>query len=245
MTTYEELRNEAPGEGGDAWREADRDAKRLRELYVSLKEDARYNNDYKSETAWAAFDGAKGKIAENAAKARELLQKQARSAGEASLPFPPEEPLNTQDTNKLIASQNEASRIVRKLDRQEAKSRDGKGPFKPDKTGVLRGEYARGLEVGGVQGGAICRGALAAADEMGVDRESVISDFRKDRHNDALGRAEHYARLAGHVSKRVPEPPFPKPGARKGTDFHTGRTSSFLAERARDMRPAGRGPHWS
>lgn len=245
MNTYEQLRNEAPGEGGDAWREADKEASRLRTLYASLKEDARYNNDYKSETAWAAFDEAKDKIAENAAKARELLHKQARSAEEGSLPFPPQEPLNTQDTDKIIASQNEASRIVRKLDRMDARSREGKNPFKADKTEILRGEYGRGLEVGGVQGGAICRGALAAADELGVSRESVVSDFRKDRHREALGRAEHYSRLAAHISKKVPEPPFPRPGARRGGDFHTGRTNPFLADLAREVRPAGRGPHWS
>lgn len=218
MTTYEELRDQATGEGADAWREADREEGRLRALYRELKEDPRYTNEHKSETAWKAYENARGKIAENRAKARELLQKRARSAEEVSLPLPPFEALHTTDTNKLIASQNEASRIVRKLDRMAT----GDGPFRPDKAGALRKEYGRGLEVGGVQGGAICRGALEAADEVGVDRESVVGGFRKERHREALERAEHCARLAAHVGGKVPEPPFARPD--RGQDLRGARS---------------------
>ena len=42
MSAYEELRDGATGEGGDAWREADRRTSKLHALYRELKEDPRY-----------------------------------------------------------------------------------------------------------------------------------------------------------------------------------------------------------
>jgi hypothetical protein len=245
MSTYEQLRDSATGEAGEAWKAADREAGNLYALYRELQEDPRFTSEHKAETAWKRYDAAAGKVEAGRAKARELLQKQARSAETASLPFPPTESPGTEDTNKLIASQNEASRIVRKLDRMAS----GKGPFKPDKVKVLKGEYERGLEAGGVQGGAICRGVLAAANELGIDADAIVDAFRKDRHHEALERAEHCARLTQHISTRAPEPPFPRPGARRGSDFHTGRTNSFLPARERTVegpgRSSGRRPPWS
>ena len=122
----------------------------------------------------------------------------------------------TIDPNKLLASQNEATRIIRKLDRLEAK---GKGPFKPDRTEVLKAEYQRGLETGGMQGGAICRVVLAIADELGIDTNDIVDGFRKPRHCESLERAQHAARLSQLIGKQVSEPPFLRPGRRgRGSD---------------------------
>jgi hypothetical protein len=237
MGTYEQLRDAATGDGADAWREADRESNRLIETYESLRNDPRYTQEHKAERAWAAYDAAAGKIAANRAKARESFLKRSLTNERLSIPLPHEEVLNPSDTNKLLASQNEAQRVVRKLDRLEASA---KGPFKPDRVTVLREEYGRGLEAGSVQGGAICRGVLDAADELGVSRHEVVDGFRKDRHRESLEHAERFARLADVIGGKAPEPPFARPGTGRGSDFHTGRAGTLLAS---DRQPsAGAAP---
>jgi hypothetical protein len=89
------------------------------------------------------------------------------------------------------------------------------------------------MEVGGIEGGCICRGVLSAARELGVDTDTVVNEFRKDRHHESLQRAEHSARLAGLIStKSVPEPPFAKPGA-----VSRGSASSSSARRGVFQNP--------
>jgi hypothetical protein len=209
--TYEQLRDSATGEAGEAWKAADREESGLRTLYRELKEDPRYTDDHKAEKAWQRYEAAKEKIAANKAKAREGLEKQARTGERFSIPMPAEESLVTSDPQKLLLSQNESARIVRKLDRLGA---NNKGPFKHDKAEILRQEYGRGLEVGGVQGGAICRGVLSAADELSIDTNEVVDGFRRERHHKSLENAQHASRLTQLIGKQVPEPPFPKPGSR-------------------------------
>ena len=238
--TYEQLRDGATGEGGEAWRAADRGEAKLYALYRELKDDPRYTDEHKAETAWRQYEAAKGKIEAGKTKAKELLGKQARSAERFSIPVPPEESITTTDTAKLLASQNEASRIVRKIDRMGGNAKGkAKGPFAPDKLDVLREEYGRGLETGGVQGGAICRGVLDVADELGVDRHSVIDAFRKDRHRESLERAEHNERLASLLGGKVPEPPFAKPGERKRVPGQYGRGSGALLLPGRETLAPG------
>jgi len=138
---YEQLRDSATGEAGAAWKAADREEHNLRIPYQELNEDPRYTNEYKAEQAWERYEATKEKIAAGKEKARELLKKQARSAERLSFPFPAGEAPITTDTDKLIASQNEHTRIVRKLDRLAASA---KAPLAPDRLEVLRGEYGRG-----------------------------------------------------------------------------------------------------
>jgi hypothetical protein len=138
--SYESLRAQATGKAGEAWRRAGREESNLRSLYASLKEDVRYTEQHKAEQAWAAYEANKEEITAGKAKARELLEKQVRTAERFSLPMPESESLITTDTSKLLASQNEASRIVRKINRLDS---SGKGPFKPDRVGVLKQEYER------------------------------------------------------------------------------------------------------
>ena len=234
--TYEELRDNATGEGGEAWREADRLTGNLYSLYRDLKEDPRYTDEHKAERAWERYEATKGKIEAGKTKAKELLEKQARSAERFSIPVPAEESVTTTDTAKLLASQNEASRIVRKIDRLDGNT---KGSFKPDRLETLKTEYGRGLETGGVQGGAICRGVLDAADELGIDRHSVVDSFRKDRHRDSLERAEHAERLAGLIGGKVPEPPFARPGERKRVPGQYGAGSGALLVPGRETLAPG------
>ena len=232
--TYEGLRDGATGEGAEAWRAADLATSKLYAVYRELKEDPRYTMDFKSEKAWAAYEANKEKIEAGKQKAKELLEKQARSAERFSLPFPEGEGPTTADTSKLLASQNEAARVIRKLDRLQ---NSGKGPFKPDRMEVLQQEYGRGLETGGVAGGAICRGVLDAADELGMDKHAIVEPFRKERHHESFGRAEHCERLVGLIGGKVPEPPFSKPGAARGRGSEERRGSSTLLLPGRDPTP--------
>ena len=207
--TYEQLRDSATGEAGAAWKAADQEESNLRALYQELREDPRYTEAHKAQQAWERYEDAKERIAASKAKARELLEKQAHSAERSSVPFPAGEGIITSDTQKLLASQNEASRIIRTLDRLDR----GKGPLTQDRTEILKQEYGRGMETGGVQGGAICRGVLSACDELGVDVNAVVDGFRKDRHREALERSRHASQLVQYIGKRVPEPPFRRPGS--------------------------------
>jgi hypothetical protein len=166
---YEALRDSATGEAGEAWKAADREAKKLAALYQELREDPRYTDAHKAETAWARYEAGKGRI--EAGRAKELLERQARSAERFSLPFPDGEGPTTTDTQKLLATQNETARLLRRIDRMGA---DGKGPFRSDPAAVLRDEYGRGLEVGGVQGGALCRAVLEAARDLGMAADSIV-----------------------------------------------------------------------
>lgn len=239
MSTYEELRDQASGPGAEAWRNADRLENNLRDLYRSLKDDNRYSDEYKAEKSWEAYEANKGKIETERAKAREHLETQARSGVRASLPFPDGEGPVTSDTQKYLATQNEASRIVRKIDRIGASA--GGGPLKASPVDVLRQEYGRGLKAGGAQGGIVCRGVLAAADELGVDADSVVDGFRKDRHREALERAQASERLAGSVGGRVPEPPFSRGG--RPVQHGENPRPMFIPRKAATMaKPGGR--HW-
>jgi len=208
--TYEQLRDSATGEAGAAWKAADREEHNLRTLYQELRDDPRYTTEHKAEQAWQRYEAAKEMIVSGKVKAREVLETQARTAEHQSMPLPAKEGLITNDSQKLLLSQNESARIIRKLDRLDENAR---GPFKPGKVEVLKQEYGRGLEVGGVQGGAICRGVLSVCDELGIDANVVVDSFRKQRHHESLERAQHAAHLTQYISKRVPEPPFRKPGS--------------------------------
>ena len=243
--TYEQLRDRATGEGAEAWRAADLATSKLYSLYRELGDDPRYTTDFKSEKAWAAYEANKEKIETGKQKAREFLEKQARSAERFSLPFPEGEGPITGDTSKLLTSQNEAARVIRKLDRLQSSS---KGPFTPDRMEILRQEYERGLEVGGVQGGAICRGVLDAADELGLDKHAIVEPFRKDRHRESLERAAHSERLVGLIGGKVPEPPFSKPGAvrgGRGSELRRGSSTILLpGNRTLVSGPSRQRPPW-
>jgi hypothetical protein len=247
MSDYEQLRDSATGEAGEAWKAADREESNLRTLYRELKDDPRFTSEHKAEQAWQRYEATREKIAANKAKARESLEKQARSGERFSIPMPEGESLITTDTAKLLASQNEASRIVRKLDRLTDTS---VGPFKRNPAEVLKSEYERGLEVGSVQGGAICRGVLEAADELGVDKHQVVDEFRKQSHRNALEDAERALLLTQHISRSVQEPPFPNPRLQKvgasgrvGT-YGGGGQKAFLARPEAAAPKKAKRPSW-
>ena len=230
--TYEQLRDSATGDAAEAWNALDRQVMSLTNLYQQLKEDNRFSEEHKAETAWQRYEAARGQIEQGKQKTKELLQKQARTGERFSFPMPGQEPLVTNDTQKILAAQNEASRIVRRVDRLDA---NAKGPFKPDWSQLLRDEYKKGLEMGGTQGGIICRGVLQAAEEIGVDPHTLVAPFRKERHRESLERSQRAARLTDLIGGSVPEPPFPHPEKRTRGSDPPRRNNTFLVDREQSL----------
>jgi hypothetical protein len=234
-STYESLRDSARGEAGALWKAADREEANLGKYYEQLKEDVRFTDTHKAELAWSKFNEAKETIIQGRERAGEQLATDARTYRAQSLPMPGGEGPITQDTEKIIITQNETQRISRKL----ARLQEAPGPFRPDITSTLRQEYGRGLEVGGVMGGALCRAVLAVADEQGVDPDSVVDTFRKDRHRELIERAQHAEHLRQYLGKRIKEPPFGKPISEKA--IIAGIGSQRTANTAEAADPPRRG----
>ena len=91
----------------------------------------------------------------------------------------------------------------------------------------------------------VCRVVLSAevCDELGIDANVVVDSFRKERHHEALERAQRVSQLVQYISKRVPEPPCRRPGsaqrvseAQRKNPFK--RAGEAIPVRVRDQR------HW-
>jgi hypothetical protein len=55
---------------------------------------------------------------------------------------------------------------------------------------TLKDEYQRGIEVGGVEGVAISKGTLMAADELGIAPEEFLNDLRTPEQLAELDKAQ-------------------------------------------------------
>ncbi len=231
MSIYEQIRDQESGPAGQAWREADRQESELRNLYESLREDNRYTEEHKSRQAWDAWISKKDAILEGRKQAKETLQKQARSAERYSVPLPKDASSVVKDATELTAIQHEASRIKEKVQRlQETNPLSG-----GDKAEPLRAEYGRGMELGGVEGAAICRGTLSAAEDLGVPVDSVVDSFRKDHHRESQERAQAANQSAFTIGTRIKEPPFPRPDDVPPVPPQS--LDSVLTNRARGYKP--------
>jgi len=92
--------------------------------------------------------------------------------------MPESESLTTTNTEKLLLTKGAQSRIYRHLDRLE----NAPGPLKRSAIQVLEEEYTRGLQIGGPQGGAICRAVYEIARDTGADIDAMVDAHRKDSH---------------------------------------------------------------
>jgi hypothetical protein len=240
--TYEEIRDSVGAGLAAHWRNADREEGHLEQFYRSLQDDERFTEAEKARQAWEQYERSAPKITAGRKKARELLKGRVRSAWAQSIPFPPGEGPFVSDVSKLLVNQNEASRIRSRLDRAE---REGKGPFRADRTALLREEYRRALEVGGVQGGAICRGVIGACEDFGIELDSVVDAFREDRHRQRLTHASEAGEQLDLISTNVPQPPFPRPDravvAGEPKQAQGSREKENPFEKKRRGRPKGDG----
>jgi hypothetical protein len=209
--SYEAIRDSAPSEARTNWQSADREEHALGAFYENLRDSDVYSEQEKSRQAWAQYARTKASITEKKARAKEQLESSIRSANLQSLPFPASEGPVTSSMDKILASQNEASRIRARLERASSQA----GPFRSSPTDLLREEYGNGLTVGGVLGGAICRGAISCAQDYGIELDPIVDEYRNDRQRRRLSDAERNREQLAYIGMRIPEPPFPRPAADK------------------------------
>jgi hypothetical protein len=210
-STYEQIRDSAPTEARTNWQSADREEATLEQFYRDLKDSDVYSDTEKSRQAWSKYEQAKTSITAKRERAKEQLESSIRSASLQSLPFPPSEGPVTSSMDKILATQNEAARIRSRLDRAAGQA----GPFRTNPTGLLREEYKKGLDAGGVLGGAICRGVISAAEDYGIELDAIVDQYRNDRQRKRLSDGERNREQLGYIGMRVPEPPFDRPAAEK------------------------------
>ena len=200
--TYEHIRDNSeiiPRDARVAWLEADQAERMLRGQYETLAENADLNDEAKARRATELYEGRREAVERKKQAAKDALIKASKSAAKSSIPKPSGEATSSVDPTKLLLDQNEANRIIRTLER-----RDGKGPFSQNRGEYMAEEYRRGLEVGGVEGGAICRGVLRAAQELGVGDEWLP---RNDRQRELLDHARRLEYFSGLISTSAPKPP--------------------------------------
>ena len=119
---------------------------------------------------------------------------------------------------------------------------DRDGPFRQSSADMLTSEYKRGLKIGGIEGGSICRGVIRAANELGVSVEEVVGPIRSDRHNESVDRARRLEYAADVISTKAPQPPrsivgrSPRRG-RDGANLHTHRIAPALLGGEREVIP--------
>ena len=203
--TYESIRDsELLSQGTrEAYVRAEQARRGLRQEYEKLLNDESLNDEYRQRRAQEIYEQRKESVEDQGRRAREALLKQAKSAEQAATPRPAGEPLSSSSADRLLLDQNEASRIIRVIERKKAQG----GPFRPDVGGYLREEYKKGLEIGGLAGGAACRGVLRAADELGISQEEIIDPLRDEKHRESLDKARRLAWFSDMVSTSAPELP--------------------------------------
>ncbi len=154
--TYESIQGDAKGPGTDGWRAVDKERAALSGLYRSLAEDDTRTPEYKTEKAWAEYEKTKARVEQLAPEARRKMLKSAEGLERMSIPRPEGESLITEDTDKLLLSAHERSRIEGLMSR--SKEAAAKGPFKAkNPTDILKREFEHGLDEGGPSGGAKVR----------------------------------------------------------------------------------------
>jgi hypothetical protein len=200
--TYENARDNSeivPQDVRRQWIEADQQERMLRGQYEKFSQDTDLVPEARARLAHESYEKMAPRIESKKKATREALLKQAKFAEQAAIPRPSGEPLSSSDPTKLVADQNEAARIVRTVERRK----DAPGPFRHDTGAYLTQEYKRGLEIGGTEGGAICRGTLRAAGELGVSAEVLLQPLRGDRHRDSLDRARRLYLYADMISTKA------------------------------------------
>ena len=227
--TYTDLQNQAEGPGVAEWKNADRARASLREYYAQLDADPRLSAVARSEQAWRRYETVRAQVEADSAKAKELFERSTRTAEGQSFPMPEGESLITSDKDKLLLTQGEHNRLSRLIDRKSSRATKAT-PFKL--ANLLKSEYQRGLEVGGAQGGAICRAVVEIARDSGEDIHHIVDEYRRDSHRRALEDAQNAQMRRQLLGKSVSQPPFPRPeelqGGSRGVGTYRGKQKAFM-----------------
>jgi hypothetical protein len=248
--TYEGIQQEAKGPGVEEWKSADKARASLPEFYRELQDDPRITDLVRSEKAWERYEATKAQVEAESTRARELSERSARTAERQSIPMPDGESLITTDKDKLLLTQGEHSRINRLIDRKSSRATQAT-PFSPSK--LLKEEFARGREIGGMQGGAICRAVTEIARDAGQDIHSIVDEYRKPYQRQALEDAQEARMRQQLIGKTVSKPPFPRPEqlmaqGGKGVGTYRGQQKTFMpttpGASTKLFQGNRRRPHW-
>jgi len=237
-------------------REAQAARRDLIRQYESLDSDERYTDGHRAARQWEAFDKAKPLIEEKAKAAREKLLKSADEYEMSSIPFPGGQSLRTDSVELLSLTQGKRARIVERLSyenptiaRMKAAGKNVPTSAEDRPQNVLREEFARGLDIGGPAGGAICRAVVGLAEDRGMAVDDIVDEHRRDWQRQRLQGAQDARIQARSVYSRVPLPSSPRPGGAKSpeearagkrrTPFGALKKSSSSA-----FQKKRRKPHW-
>ena len=214
--SYEDIQQKATGPGVAEWRQIDKARADLSAAYESLKDDTRYTEEHRAETAWAKYEETRSQVEKLAPEGRKKMLRSAEGLERMSVPTPEHESLITKDTDKLLLTAHERSRIEGLINR--AQKLVEKGPFhKANPADLLAREYARGLDEGGPGGGATVRAVYELVRDWGLDINGIVDEHRKAHHHGALEDAQAARIRADMVGRGVPEPPFKRGGASHGS----------------------------
>jgi hypothetical protein len=221
---YENIRDTDPRIPQDVrvrWIEADQAERSLRASYERVKSDEDITEDARARRLDEVYQRDGGRVAEKKRAARQALINKAKSLEKSALPKPQGENLDTSDPTRLLLIQGERERV-----RRVAEKRAERSPFKGTANAdYLRSEYAKGIEVGGTKGAAICAGVLGAGEELGIDQDEIAGALRSDSQRAMLDDAQHLFLYRQMISESAPEP--------RGRRYGLGRRLSKAPERNR------------
>jgi hypothetical protein len=240
--SYEDIQSQAKGPGVEEWKRTDKLRADLSATYHSLKEDERYAPEYKAETAWTKYEETKAQVEQLAPEARKKMLKGAESLERVSIPTPEGEGLITKDTNKLLLTAHERSRIEGLIARSEKAAE--KGPWKANPVDVLKAAYEQGLDQGGPGGGATVRAVYELARDWGLDIDAIVDAHRKPHHHGALEDAQQRRIQAEMVGRHVPEPPFKRGASLTATGTYNRGRKVFIPQESTQVQPKQRKPYW-
>ena len=203
--TYESIRDHEeiiPPGVRETWIKADQSERMLRWEHERLTQDQDLTDEARARRAGELYEKHRPLIERRKKEAKDALVKAAKSAEKSSIPRPDGEALSSTDPTKLLLDQNEASRILRTIERRKSQS----GPFRPSTDDLLRQVYSRGIEFGGTEGGAVCRGVLRASRELGIGG-NWLDSVRNDNQRKSLDNARRLEHYSGLISTSAPEPP--------------------------------------
>jgi hypothetical protein len=193
-----------------------------------LREDTRYTEEHKPERAWAKYEEVRTQVGQLAPEAKKKMLKSAESLERLSIPTPEGEGLATKDTDKLLLTAHERSRLEGLINRAE-KAAD-KGPWKANPVDILKAAYEQGLDQGGPGGGATVRAVYELARDWGLDIHQIVDAYRKPRHHETLEDAQTRRIQAEMVARHVPEPPFKRGGSPKDTGTYGSGDKAFIPQ---------------
>jgi hypothetical protein len=173
----------------------------LRSQYERLEQNQDLTQEAKSRQAQELYEEQRSRIEGKKKATREALIKVAKAAERSATPKPRGELLTSSDPTRLLLAQNEAERILRVVNK-----RSGNPIFGGGAGAYLKREYARGIELGSVEGAAVCAGTLRAAEELGVSTEEVVGSLRTDSQRELLDNAQRLEYFAELIST-APKPP--------------------------------------